>query len=98
MLQLATPTIELSTKQNGDYVNVAGLVLVRQRPGTAAGICFITIEDETGFANCVMFPGAFELFRKPILQARLLMLQSRLQGEEKVIHVIVERCIDLNAC
>lgn len=92
----ATPTSGLTALQNGDYVSVAGLVLVRQRPGTASGICFITIEDETGFANCVVFPGTFELFRKQILQARLLMLQGRLQVEEKVVHVIVERCIDLN--
>jgi len=97
MLQLATPTIELSTKQNGDYVNVAGLVLVRQRPGTAAGICFITIEDETGFSNLVVWEKAFATFRREILQARLLMVEGKVQIEGKVIHVIVKRCFNLNS-
>jgi error-prone DNA polymerase len=54
------PTNKLATAKDGDLVKVAGLVLVRQRPGTAAGICFMTIEDETGFANLVIFEQLFE--------------------------------------
>jgi error-prone DNA polymerase len=89
------PTKELSTGRDGDMVKVAGLVLVRQRPGTASGICFITIEDETGCANLVVFDSLFDQFRKEILQSRLLMVEGKLQVEGEVIHVIVKRCFDL---
>ena len=88
-------TEDLKTHRNGDLVKVAGLVLVRQRPGTAAGICFITIEDETGCANLVVFENLFDQFRKEILQSRLLMVEGKLQVEGEVIHVIVQRCFDL---
>ena len=88
-------TSALSTRRNGDLVKVAGLVLVRQRPGTAAGICFITIEDETGCANLVVFESLFDKFRREILQSRLLMVEGRLQVEGEVIHVIVQKCFDL---
>jgi error-prone DNA polymerase len=89
------PTKELSDGHDGDLVKVAGLVLVRQRPGTASGICFITIEDETGCANLVVFDSLFDQFRKEILQSRLLMVEGKLQVEGEVIHVIVKRCFDL---
>jgi error-prone DNA polymerase len=88
-------TEDLKTRRNGDLVKVAGLVLVRQRPGTAAGICFITIEDETGCANLVVFENLFDQFRKEILQSRLLMVEGKLQVEGEVIHVIVQRCFDM---
>jgi error-prone DNA polymerase len=88
-------TEDLKTHRNGDQVKVAGLVLVRQRPGTAAGICFITIEDETGCANLVVFENLFDQFRKEILQSRLLMVEGKLQVEGEVIHVIVQRCFDM---
>jgi error-prone DNA polymerase len=89
------PTSDLSSQQDGDIVKVAGLVLVRQRPGTAAGVCFITIEDETGCANLVVWESLFDEFRKEILQSRLLMVEGKLQVEGEVIHVIVQRCHDL---
>ena len=73
-------------------VKVAGLVLVRQRPGTAGGICFMTIEDETGFANLVIFENLFEKYRKEILQSQLIMVEGKLQIEGEVIHVIVSCC------
>jgi error-prone DNA polymerase len=85
-------TKELATKKDGTFVKVAGLVLVRQRPGTAAGICFITIEDETGTANLVVFEKLFNEYRKEILQSKLLMVEGSLQVEGEVIHVIVKRC------
>jgi len=88
-------TDDLKTHRNGDLVKVAGLVLVRQRPGTAAGICFITIEDETGCANLVVFENLFDQYRKEILQSRLLMVEGKLQVEGEVIHVIVQRCFDM---
>jgi error-prone DNA polymerase len=90
-------TRELKTGRDGDLVKVAGLVLVRQRPGTASGICFITIEDETGFSNLVVFKTLFDKYRKPILQSRLLMVEGKLQKEGEVIHVIVRCCYDLTS-
>jgi error-prone DNA polymerase len=88
-------TKELSAGNDGDLVKVAGLVLVRQRPGTAGGICFLTIEDETGTANLVVFRDLFEkTYRKEILQSKLIMVEGRLQKEGEVIHVIVQRCFD----
>lgn len=88
-------TKELDTIGNGAFVKVAGLVLVRQRPGTAGGVCFITIEDETGYSNLVVFQNLFETYRKEILHARLLMVEGKLQREGEVVHVIVHRCFDL---
>ncbi len=79
---------------DGQLVKVAGLVLVRQRRGTAGGVCFITIEDETGYSNLVVFEKLFETYRKEILHARLLMVEGRLQHEGKVVHVIVSKCFD----
>ena len=87
-----TPANKLAAAKDGDFVKVAGLVLVRQRPGTAGGVCFMTIEDETGFANLVIFESLFEKFRKEILQSRLIMAEGKLQIEGEVIHVIVKAC------
>ena len=89
-------TAALTTANNGDHVKVAGLVLVRQRPGTAKGVCFMTIEDETGFANLVIFQNLFDEYRKPILQSRLIMVEGTVQMEGEVIHVIVSHCYDLS--
>jgi len=91
------PTAHLTTLKDGAPVKVAGLVLVRQRPGTAAGICFMTIEDETGFANLVIFEKLFEEFRKEILQSRLIMVEGKVQIEGEVIHVIVKRCYNFSS-
>ena len=81
---------------DGAIVKVAGLVLVRQRPGTASGIVFITIEDETGIANLVVFKKTFDKYRKEILQARLLMVEGKLQVEGEVIHVVVKKCSNIS--
>lgn len=91
-----TPTAALPGLKNGDKVKVAGLITVRQRPGTAKGVLFITIEDETGFANLVVWEKMFEKYRKEILQSRLLMAEGKLQIEGEVIHVVVNRCFNLN--
>ncbi|HLX92120.1 MAG TPA: error-prone DNA polymerase [Puia sp.] len=90
------PTRMLRSTEDGAWIKVAGLVLVRQRPGTAGGVCFITIEDEAGVANLVVFANLFDTFRKEILRSRLLMAEGRLQREGEVIHVIVNRCHDLS--
>lgn len=91
-----TPTSELSQMKNGQSVNVCGLITVRQRPGTAKGVLFITIEDETGFANLVVWADTFEKYRKVILQSRLLMVAGKLQIQGEVIHVVVNICFNLN--
>ncbi|CAG5006791.1 Error-prone DNA polymerase [Dyadobacter sp. CECT 9275] len=89
-------TNDLSKYKDGMIVRVAGLVLVRQRPGTAGGVCFITIEDESGVANLVVFQSLFEKYRKEILRSRLLMVEGKLQIEGEVIHVIVKKCFDMS--
>lgn len=91
------PTSTLANAKDGDQVKVAGLILVRQRPGTASGICFITIEDEWGTANLVVFKDLFDKYRKEIIQSRLLMVEGKLQREGEVIHVIVRQCFNLSS-
>ena len=86
---------ELDGLKDGDPVKVAGLVTVRQRPGTAKGNLFITIEDETGSANAVVFEKLFNLFRKEISLSYLLMVEGKLQREGEVVHVILKRCFNL---
>lgn len=88
---------DLELVNDGDLVKVAGLVLVRQRPGTANGICFITLEDETGTMNLVIFKNLFNVYRKEIIQSRLLMVEGRLQKEGQVTHVIVSRCFNISS-
>jgi error-prone DNA polymerase len=87
----------LSKMKNGDAVKVAGLITVRQRPGTAKGVLFVTIEDESGFANLVVWEKVFEKYRRDIVQARLLMVEGKLQIERGVIHVVANSCFNLSA-
>jgi error-prone DNA polymerase len=91
-----TPAKDLAKLSDGSDVKVAGLVLVRQRPGTASGICFITLEDEGGISNSVVFQKLFDKYRKQILSAKLLMIEGKLQKEGEVIHVIAKRCYDIS--
>ncbi|MBY0564597.1 MAG: error-prone DNA polymerase [Hyphomonadaceae bacterium] len=79
---------------NGRRVRVSGLVLVRQRPGTASGVIFMTLEDETGIANIVVWPKLFERFRAEVLGGRLVAIDGPVQSESGVIHVIAERVLD----
>lgn len=87
---------KLGDLKDGMLVKVCGLITVRQRPGTAKGVLFVTIEDETGFANLVIWGKTFEVFRKVILQTKLLLVMGKLQIEGEVIHVIVESCHNMN--
>ena len=87
-------TAQLANVNHGNFIKVAGLILVRQRPGTAKGVCFITIEDETGTANLVVFHKFFDKYRKEIIQSKLLIVEGKIQKEGQVIHVIVRRCYD----
>ncbi|MFD1795573.1 error-prone DNA polymerase [Paracoccus aurantiacus] len=71
-------------------VSVCGLVITRQRPGTASGVIFLTLEDETGVSNVVVWPGVFERFRREVMGGRLLRVTGRLQREGLVVHLIAE--------
>jgi error-prone DNA polymerase len=85
----------LPTIANGQRVTVAGLVLVRQRPGTAKGVIFMTLEDETGIANTIVWQRTFERFRPQVLGARLVSVTGPLQSASDVIHVVAEDIRDL---
>jgi error-prone DNA polymerase len=76
---------------HGARVSLAGLVLVRQKPGSAKGVCFITLEDEDGVANLVIWPKLFEHYRALIMSARLLVVHGRVQTDGRVIHVVADR-------
>ena len=89
------PSETLARVRNGERVTVAGLVLVRQRPGTAKGVIFMTLEDETGIANIIVWPKAFERMRAIVLGARLVAVSGKLQSEQGVIHIVAERMNDL---
>jgi error-prone DNA polymerase len=78
-------------------VTVAGLVLVRQRPGTAKGVIFMTLEDETDIANIIVWPKAFEQNRRVVMSGRFLAVRGRLQRAGLVIHVVAENFVDLSA-
>jgi len=91
-----TKAVDLTKCENGDRIKVCGLITVRQRPGTAKGVLFVTIEDETGFANIVVWANVFEKYRKSILQSRLLLVEGKLQVERSVIHVVADACHNLS--
>jgi len=88
---------ELWYKKDGDLVSIAGLITVRQRPGTAKGVLFMTLEDETGSANLVVWQSLFDKYRKEILQSRLLMVTGKLQVANGVTHLVVHHCFNLTA-
>jgi error-prone DNA polymerase len=90
-----TPAAALKDHIEG-RVTVAGLVLVRQRPGTASGVIFATLEDETGVANLIIWPKIFERYRRQVLASSLMRVEGRLQREGLVVHVIADRIDDLS--
>jgi error-prone DNA polymerase len=79
---------------NGQDINVAGLVITKQRPGTASGVTFVTLEDESGHVNLIVWKKVAEEFRSELLNARLLGIAGELQIEGRVIHVIAHRLFD----
>jgi DNA polymerase III alpha subunit len=92
----ALPAARLDEPPTGARVTVAGLVLVRQRPGTAKGVIFVTLEDETGVANVVVWAKVFERYRRAVIAGRLLRVTGRLQREAGVVHVVAEHIEDLS--
>lgn len=92
--QRVLPAAELAVHEPDRRVKVAGLVLMRQRPATAAGVTFMTLEDETGIANLVVFPKIWQQFRPTARFATVLVASGRLQREGDVIHVVCDRLDD----
>ncbi len=88
---------ELRERRLRASVKIAGVVLIRQRPGSAKGVCFITIEDETGIANIVVWPDVMKRFRPVIMGARLLEVQGRVEYDDEVIHIIANHLTDATA-
>ncbi len=89
-----TPSEELAGMKTGTKVRVAGLVLVRQRPGTASGVIFMTLQDEGHVANAVVWPKVFEQFRSEVLGSRFCAIDGYVQNESGVLHVIARRIMD----
>lgn len=87
---------EGTAMRDGRLTRVAGLVLVRQKPGSAKGVMFITIEDETGVANLVVWPSLFEQQRRTVLSASLLMVDGKVQKEGEVVHIVATKLHDLS--
>jgi error-prone DNA polymerase len=91
----AIPCSETKKLIHGKRVKVAGIVLIRQKPGSAKGVVFITIEDETGIANLVIWPSLLERFRKVVMGARLVWVDGIVQrSDEGIIHIVVDTIID----
>ena len=95
---------KLREARTGDFLQMAGLVLVRQRPGTASGVVFVTLEDEFGIANLVVWPRVFEAHRRIVMGARLLGVAGKVQRDVQadgtdgiVIHLVAERLWDWSA-
>ena len=94
--QGAIPCADLMTLRNGRRVLVVGLVLVRQKPGSAKGVMFITLEDETEVANLVIWPSLFERQRRLILSSGMMACRGKVQREGEVIHVVADQLTDLS--
>jgi error-prone DNA polymerase len=85
---------DLATIRDGRNIEVAGVILVRQRPGSAKGVLFVTIEDETGIANGILWPDRFEIYRRQVMSSSMIAMRGRLQKEGEVIHIICDRIVD----
>lgn len=90
------PHRRLDEPPDGARVNVAGLVLIRQRPGTAKGVIFVTLEDETGICNVIVWRRVYERFRRAVIAGRCLRVTGRVQRAGGVIHVVAEGVEDIS--
>jgi error-prone DNA polymerase len=88
---------EAMATRDGRWLEAAGMVLVRQRPGSAKGVMFITLEDETGIANLVVWAKVFEAHRRAVLSASMMAVHGRIQREGEVVHLVAQRITDLSA-
>ncbi|GGH22046.1 DNA-directed RNA polymerase [Cribrihabitans marinus] len=90
------PAARLAVPPEGARVAVAGLVILRQRPGTAKGVIFVTLEDETGVVNVIVWRKIYERFRRAVIAGRMLRVTGRLQRAHSVTHVIAEEVEDIS--
>ena len=90
------PHDRMGEVSHGARVTVAGLVLVRQRPGTAKGVIFVTLEDETGVSNVIVWRKIYERFRRAVIAGRCLRVTGRLQREGGVTHIVAEEIEDIS--
>jgi error-prone DNA polymerase len=90
------PNQELRKQPNGRTVTAAGLVITRQRPGSASGVTFVTLEDETGYVNLIVWERVATEQRAALLESRLLLVRGKLQREGDVLHVIAEKLTNLS--
>ncbi|MGV1684473.1 error-prone DNA polymerase [Sphingopyxis sp. NJF-3] len=88
---------DLGSIRDGRNIEVAGVILVRQRPGSAKGVLFVTIEDETGIANGILWPDRFDIYRRQVMAASMIAMRGRVQKEGEIIHVICDRITDHDA-
>ena len=88
---------QLDSPPNGARVAVAGIVICRQRPGTAKGVVFVTLEDETGVANILVWGKVFERFRRAVIAGRALKVTGPVQRDGRVVNVVAERVEDISA-
>jgi error-prone DNA polymerase len=91
-----TPMRDLWEQPNGHWVSTAGLVITRQRPGSAGGVTFVTMEDETGHVNLIVWERVAEAQRAALLESRLLEVRGKIQREGEVLHVIAQHLRDLS--
>lgn len=87
---------DLAQPPNGARVVVAGLVLIRQRPGTAKGVIFVTLEDETGICNVIVWRKLYEQYRRAVISGRCLRVTGRVQRDNGVTHVVAEQVEDIS--
>jgi error-prone DNA polymerase len=95
--QHVQPLSNLQNAPNGKRITIAGLVICRQRPGSAKGVVFLTLEDETGTGNIVVWPDRFERYRRITIGARLMRIEGRVQRSGIVVHVVAERLHDISS-
>ncbi|WP_293677528.1 error-prone DNA polymerase [uncultured Phenylobacterium sp.] len=95
--QRVVPCMALKTARDRRRLSVGGIVLVRQRPGTAQGVVFMTLEDETGIANIVVWRDVFEANRRLVMTSAFLVVHGQVQAVDGVVHVVAERFTDLSA-
>ena len=88
--------VEVAKIRDGRRIQTAGLVLVRQRPGTAKGVVFMTLEDETGIVNVIVWPKVMERFRKVVMTSRLLRVRGKVQRTEDILHLVAEELEDFS--
>src|ERR1700721_3916425 len=87
---------ELRTRRDGEFVRTAGCVIARQRPGTAKGFIFISMEDETGIANVIVPPDLYDRDRLLVTRSKFLLVAGKLQNQDGVIHVKATRLLTLS--